>query len=124
MPAEPAEVTPLTTAEEQVVPLRGDRTLTLLPAGRDDLVEIRAGDGQLQLRVRLTDEGPILEMDSVRLQLRAQESVDVECKDFNVNAERQVGLSSEGGITVDGKADVTVTAEGEVRVTGEMIWLN
>jgi hypothetical protein len=101
-------------AEE--VPLREGRRLKIASVGRDELVEIRSATGTLELRIRLTEDGPVLEMESVRLVLRAEESVDVEARDFNVKAA--------AGIKLDGKADVVVNADGEVRVTGEMIHLN
>jgi len=102
--------------EDRTLRLRDGRTLAVVPAGKDDLLEVRSGDGTLELRLRMTDEGPVLEMESVRLKLRAAESVDVETKDFNVTAE--------GEITLSGKADVHVDASGDVRVTGEKIYLN
>lgn len=98
------------------LPLREGRTLRIASVGRDELVEVRGAGGNLELRIRLTDDGPVLEMESVRLVLRAEESVDVEARDFNVSAA--------AGIRLDGKADVVVNADGEVRVTGEMIHLN
>ena len=104
--------------------MRNGRTLTLVPAGDDELVEVRAASGTLELRIRMTEEGPVLEMESVRLKLRAAESVDVEAKEFNVDAERSVGIQSQGEITVSGKADVRVDADGDVHVTGEIIHLN
>jgi hypothetical protein len=106
------------------LPMRQGRTLALVPAGDDELVEVRAASGTLELRIRMTGEGPVLEMESVRLKLRAAESVDIEAKEFNVDAERSVGLSSQGEITLSGKADVRVDAQGEVHVTGETIHLN
>jgi len=88
-------------AEE--VPLREGRRLTLASVGKDELVEIRSAAGNLELRIRLTEDGPVLEMESVRLVLRAQEAVDVETGDFNVKAA--------AGIKLQGKADVkAVTA--------------
>jgi hypothetical protein len=98
------------------VELREGRRLSLASVGKDELVEIRGAGGKLELRIRLTEDGPVLEMESVRLVLRAEESVDVETKDFNVTAA--------AGIKLEGKADVLVNADGEVRVTGEMIYLN
>ena len=98
------------------VELREGRRLSLASVGRDELVEIRSATGNLELRIRLTEDGPVLEMESVRLVLRAEESVDVETRDFNVSAA--------AGIKLEGKADVVVNADGEVRVTGEMIHLN
>jgi hypothetical protein len=102
--------------EAATLELRDGRTLAVVPNDHDDLVEVRSGNGTLELRIRITAEGPVLEMESVRLKLTAKESVDVETKDFNVNAQ--------GDITVSGKADVHVDGAGDVRVTGDMIYLN
>jgi hypothetical protein len=99
-------------------------TLTLDAEGDDDLVEIRDSSGLLQLRVRMTAEGPVLEVETVRLSLRAAESVDIQAKDLNLTAERSLALSSEGELAVSGKGDVRVDANGEIHVTGEMIYLN
>lgn len=80
-----------------VLELRDGRTLSVV---EEELVEIRAASGRLELRIRLTDDGPVLEMDAVALKLRASESVDVECGEFRV------------------------TARDDVRLQGETIWLN
>jgi hypothetical protein len=95
--------------------LHRGRTLTLTPTADEDLVEIRSGEGSVEIRLRITDEGPILELESVRLSLRAARSVDVDTEEFNVKA---------GEITLSGRADVHVDAGGDVRVTGETIHLN
>jgi hypothetical protein len=99
-------------------------TLKLAAEGEDDLVEIRDSTGLLQLRVRMTAEGPVLEVETVRLSLRAAESVDIEAKELNLTAERSLGLSSQGDLEVRGSGDVRVDANGEIHVTGEMIYLN
>ena len=114
---------PSSGAETQELELSGGKKLTLASTGDDELVEIRDASGMLQLRIRMTPEGPVLEMETVRLSLRASEGVDIETKEFNVNAER-MDLRSEGEMTLSGNADVRVDANGEIRVTGEMIYLN
>jgi phage baseplate assembly protein gpV len=95
--------------------LQGGRTLVVEPAGDEDLVEVRAASGTVEIRLRLTDDGPVLELESVRLSLRAAKSVDVEATEFNVSADE---------ISLGGKADVRIDAGGEVVVTGETIRLN
>ena len=100
------------------------RTLKVSPQGDDQLVEIRAASGLLELRVRMTEEGAILQMESVRISLKAAESVDIECKDFKVNAEQSVEMQSKGDFQIRGEADVRVDANGDVRVQGKMIYLN
>jgi hypothetical protein len=88
--------------------LQRGRTLLVEPAGDDDLVEIRAASGTVEIRIRMTDDGPVLELESVRLALRAREAIDLEADQ----------------ITLSGRADVRVDAGGDVVVTGETIRLN
>jgi phage baseplate assembly protein gpV len=95
--------------------LQRGRTLVLEPAGDEDLIEVRAPSGTVEIRLRITDDGPVLELESVRLALRAARSVDVETSEFTVRADE---------ISLAGKADVRIDADGEVVVTGEMIRLN
>jgi nitrous oxidase accessory protein NosD len=95
--------------------LQGGRTLVLEPSGDDDLIEVRAPTGTVEVRLRITDDGPVLELQSVRLSLRAARSVDVETSSFTVSADE---------ISLAGTADVRIDANGEVIVTGETIRLN
>jgi uncharacterized protein (DUF2345 family) len=78
----------------------------------------------LELRIKLTEQGPVLQMESVRLQLRASESVEVETKQFTVKAEESATIQSGGEVRLAGEADVRVDANGEVHVKGKMIYLN
>lgn len=104
--------------------LQHGRTLSVSAADTSHLVEIHAESGMLELRIRVTDQGPVLEVNSIRISLRAAESVNVECKEFNVKAEQSVDLQSQGEFKVSGEADVRVDAKGEVHVKGTMIYLN
>lgn len=111
-------------AETRNLYLRDGRTLTVSGAGTEELVEIRASSGMLELRIKMTEQGPVLQMESVRLQLKATEAIDVEAKQFNVQAEESVSVRSKGEIKLAGEADVRVDSNGEVHVNGKMIYLN
>jgi hypothetical protein len=104
------------SSDRREVYLREGRTLSVAQAGRDDLVEIRSSSGQVEVRIRLTEEGPVLQMESARLQLKASEAVEIESKRVEIRATEAVQVESDNEINVD--------AEGEVRVTGKTIWLN
>jgi phage gp45-like len=104
------------TTDRREVYLREGRTLTIESEGANELVEVRSSSGQIELRIRLTEEGPVLQMESVRLQLKASESVEIESRRVEIKATETVQLASENEIKVD--------AEGEVRVNGKMIYLN
>jgi hypothetical protein len=96
--------------------LREGRTLSVESAGNDELVEVRSSSGMVELRIRLTEEGPVLQMESARLQLRATEAVEIESKRIELKATETLQLSSDNEVKVD--------ADGEVRVNGKMIYLN
>jgi phage gp45-like len=104
--------------------LQNAKTLIVTPADGHDLVEVHGAEGQVELRIKLTPEGPVLLMESVRLSLRASESVNVECKNFEVRATETVDVHSDGGMQLSGQADVRVNANGDVIVVGEKIFLN
>ena len=104
------------TSDRREIYLREGRTLSVEQAGRDELVEIRSSSGQVELRIRLTEEGPVLQMESARLQLKASEAIEIESKRVEIRASETVQLASEN--------EVKVEAEGEVRVNGKMIYLN
>ena len=44
--------------------LRDGRKLVVSDAGTDQLVEIRSQSGMLEVRIRLTEQGPVLQMES------------------------------------------------------------
>ena len=77
----------------------------------------------LEVRIRLTEQGPVLQMESARLQLKATEAVEIESARVEIKGTERVELSG-GSVKVHGDEDVEVEASGDVRVTGKMIFLN
>ena len=108
----------------QILDLQNAKTLTITLAEDHDLIEIHGAGGLMELRIKLTPDGPILQMESVRLSLKSSENVDVSCKNFEVRASDAVDIHSDGGMQLSGQADVRVNANGDVIVTGEKIFLN
>lgn len=110
-------------SDEREVYLRDGRKLVVSDQGRDQLVEIRSESGMLELRIKLTEAGPILQMESVRLQLKASEAVEIESPRVEITASEQLELAG-GEVHIEAEQDVKVDAKAEVRVVGKMIWLN
>ncbi len=103
--------------------LRDGKRLVVSDVGSDQLVEIRNESGMLELRIRLTDQGPVLQMESLRLQLKATESVEIESPRVAITGGETLELSG-GAVELKSDEDVKVDAGGEVRVVGKMIYLN
>jgi hypothetical protein len=104
------------TTDRREIYLREGRTLSVESAGNEELVEVRSSSGQVELRIKLTEDGPVLQFESARLQLKATEAVEIESKRVDIKATESLQLTSEDEVKVD--------AEGEVRVNGKMIYLN
>ncbi len=103
--------------------LRDGKTLVVSDQGRDQLVEVRASSGQVEVRIRLTDQGPVLQMESVRLELKATEAIAIESRSVEIKGTDHVAVEGQD-VSVHGDHDVKVDAAGEVRVVGKMIYLN
>jgi hypothetical protein len=117
------EATTEATTESRQVYLRDGRTLTVSEAGLDELVEIRSSSGMVELRIVLTEQGPVLQMEAVRLQLKASEAVEIESKRIDLKATETVAIAATE-LEVKTEADTKVDAKGEVRINGKMIYLN
>jgi NADPH-dependent glutamate synthase beta subunit-like oxidoreductase len=117
------EETTTQEAEGREVYLRDGRKLVLSEQGQEQLVEIRNEAGMLEVRIRLTEDGPVLQMEAARLSLKATEAVEIESKRVEIKGTEALNLHG-GQIEVKGEQDVKVTADGEVHVLGTMIYLN
>jgi phage gp45-like len=89
--------------EEREVYLRNGRKLVIGEHGNDQLVEIRSESGMLELRILLTEQGPVLQMESARLSLKASESVEIESKSVAIKASETVDVNAAGDVVVIGK---------------------
>ncbi len=111
-------------SEERQVSLKDGRRLTISESGIDQLVEIRSESGMLELRIKLTPEGPVLQMEAVKLELRASEAVHIASPQVAITATEKLELSG-GEVALKGEERVDVESpSGDVVVVGKMIHLN
>jgi hypothetical protein len=103
--------------------LQNGRKLVLSEQGADQLVEIRNESGMLEVRIRLTEDGPVLQMESAKLSLKATEVVEIESKRVEIRATETLELEGEE-VSVHAEKDATVVADNDVRIVGKMIYLN
>lgn len=90
-------------AAGQEVYLRDGRKLLVTEQAGDQLVEIRNESGMVEVRIRLTEEGPVLQMESARLSLKATESVQIESKRVEIKSSEEMTLTAQGDLTAIGK---------------------
>jgi hypothetical protein len=88
-----------------VTTLRFGRSLTVEPlpeadVPEADVLELRDASGTLELRLKLTEDGVVLQVEGTRISLKAEQSIDLESKSINL------------------------IADGDIRVRGERVYIN
>lgn len=83
-----------------------------LPSGRDVIlhvqqnreeIEVRSPDGMLEIRISLTESGPVVQLKGGRLEIESSDAVRVNCQKFEVNAQQGIDLKSRDNINLDGE---------------------
>ena len=113
-----------TTSDERRMFLDGGRQVAVVEHAGQQAVEIRAASGQLELRIKLTAEGPVLSLDGVKVELNAAESLQIKCKDFKVEASESTTIESKGELKIKSDGEMELDSPSDVRIKGKKIWLN
>ena len=100
------------------------RKLTVGRDGNEQVLEVRAASGQLELRVRLTEEGPVLQMEAVKVAITGEEQVAIKCKTFSVEASSDTVIQTGGELKIKSEGEIEVESPQDVRIRGKIIWLN
>jgi hypothetical protein len=85
---------------------------------------LRSAGGQMELRLRLTADGPVLSLHGVKLEIEAADTVAVNCREFAVNARDGVRVTSAGGVDVRSEAEIHLRSAGQTFVDGDYVNLN
>ncbi|MCA9679875.1 MAG: hypothetical protein H6709_07955 [Kofleriaceae bacterium] len=118
------ETSDLAAESDRKVFLSGGRTITVGAEAGDEILELRNPSGMLELRIRLTEDGPVLQVEGVKVAVKAAESVEVDCKRFEVRATESVTLASEGEVDVTSEKEMRIKATDDLHVLGKIIHLN
>ena len=92
-------------------------------AAGDEELEVRDRDGGLEVRIRLTADGPVVQVRGGRLELQGAEDVAVQCRRFEVSAAEGIDLRSGGDVNIAGR-ELTAQTEDDIRMNGRVIHLN
>ena len=95
-------------SEERELYLRDGRKLVVGEQGGDQLVEIRSESGMVEIRIRMTEQGPVLQMESARLSLKGTESVEIESERVAIKATERIELTSARDIKIEAKEEAVM----------------
>ena len=109
--------------DEREVYLREGRKLVIGEQGGNQLVEIRNESGMLEVRIVLTEQGPVLQVEGARLSLKATEAVEIESPRVAIKGSETLELAG-GQVRVDAERDLRIEAKEEAVMVGQPIHLN
>jgi len=57
---------------------------------KEELIEITAPEGEIIMKVRMTDDGPVISVSGAHLELKSTETIALEAKKIKIKAEEKV----------------------------------
>ena len=96
--------------------LPSGRRIVFARAGADEAVEIYSPGDDLEVRITLTADGPVVSLRGARLEMEATEEIKLACRRLEVKTEEGTKFSTDGKFEVD--------AERDLRLNGEKLFFN
>ncbi len=109
--------------EDKEIKLPSGRSISVKINGEEQL-EIFSPDGKLELKIRLTEDGPTLSLESARLDLKASENISLQAKQVKIKAEESASLESGGKLKIDSEEQMDIRSTENIKVVGKLIYLN
>lgn len=118
-----AQASPATAGlQERILP--SGRTLVVKTDGRTEEIEIRSSGGEIEIRIALTKQGPVLSLSGARLEINATDTVVVNCKQFAVRATEGVLLDAAGNVEVRSGNEIKLRSAADTSIDGKLVKLN
>lgn len=93
-PARAADITP----RAHTVTAASGRTIEITEHGPQEQIHVRAPDGQLVLSIRMTNDGPILSLSGVSLEIAAQKHISLRSETLAIQASGDATLDIGGSL--------------------------
>jgi hypothetical protein len=114
--------TALARQDEQTLP--SGATLTVRSDALGDEIQLRSANGTMELRIRMTDEGPVLSLRGVKLEIEATDSIAVSCREFAVNTAESVRVNSGGDFEVRSAHDIRLKSAADTSLDADYVKIN
>ena len=102
--------------------LPSGQSLVLRADGAGEDLEIRSARGELEIRITLTEAGPVVSLRGARLEVESPD-VAFRCRTFDVQATESLTLASEREVRVAAN-EVRVETQHDIHLNGAFIRLN
>lgn len=104
--------------------LESGRQVMVHSSEKDELIEIAESDGKIIMKVRMTDDGPVISVSGAHLELKSTETIAIEAKKIKIKAEEEFVVESKGSLEIESSKKIGIQSGDDIRVVGKMIHLN
>ena len=104
--------------------LNHDRQLHVQPNDGEEIIEITEKNGDIILKILMTEKGPVISLSGAQLQLEATKSIALKAKEISIEATEKTSLKSQGTFEVEASSDIDILSKDNIRAKGKMIFLN
>jgi hypothetical protein len=118
------EPSPAGQCKKKRIQLESGRQILVHSHNKEELLEIVEPEGEVVMRVQLTDAGPVMSIQGAHIKLRSTETLSLESKKVKIKAEEEAVVESKGSLEIDSSKEIGIHSDDEIRVVGKMIHLN
>jgi len=104
--------------------LYSGRQILVHSSEKEELIEIAAPEGEIIMKVRMTDDGPVISVRGAHLELKSTETIALEAKKIKIKAKEKVVVESNGGLEIDSSKKMAIHSNDDICVAGKIIHLN
>lgn len=127
--AKKAEIINLESAEagpckRKRIQLESGRQVLIHSHKKEELLEILEPEGEVVMKVRLTDAGPVIRIQGAHIELKSTETLSLESKKVKIKAKEEAVVESKGSLKIDASKKLDIHSDSDIRMTGKMIYLN
>ena len=106
--------------KEKRVQLDSGRRIHVQCDGQEEIIEIAESNGDILMKVRMTDEGPVISAQGARLELKSSETIALEAKKIRIQAQEEAIVESKGGLDLSASKKMDLHADDDIRIVGEI----
>lgn len=103
--------------------LPSGRSVLLRTASGAEEIEVRSPAGDVEVRIVLTDAGPVVTLRGAKLEMEATDELALKCKRLSLDATDAASLRSQGGLKVEGQ-ELRVRTTDDIHLNGAHVRLN
>jgi len=111
-------------AKKTRLQLDSGRQIRVHAREKEEILEIVEPKGDIVMKVRLTEAGPVITVHGAHLELTSTETLTLDAKKIQIKAQEQAAIESKGSLEINASKKIGIHSDQDVRVVGKMIYLN